>query len=252
MDAGGRTVKLRLAYDGTDFHGWQRQNGLRSVQGCIEAALEKMHGHPVQLAGAGRTDSGVHAAGQAASFRSDIKNIETARFAPALNSLLPQDIRILEASPASESFHARFDAKSRTYRYHFVCGRPALVQESRYVLQVRRRPCVQTLNAYCREILGERDFSVFAAAGDSSKSASRYVSRALFFQDADTLVFEICANAFLWKMVRSITGTFLHCEEKQIPPQALREIIASGKRSLCGPTLPPRGLFLWKVDYYRD
>jgi len=265
-----RTIKLLIAYDGADFCGWQRQcattHGVathvatpsparaarRTVQGVIEDALETMHGHPVALTGAGRTDSGVHAAGQAAHFHTDIESIEPRRFVPALNGLLPRDARILEAAEAAADFHARFDARSRTYRYFCICGRHALPHESRYALQLWRVPQIGLLNAYCRLLLGERDCSIFAGAGDASKSRSRYISHAAFFMEGTRLVFEISANAFLWKMVRSIAGTFLHYEERSMPPEQLRDIIASGGRGLAGPTLPPHGLFLWKVDYYRQ
>ena len=247
-----RTIKLLIAYDGTDFCGWQRQDGQRTVQAVVESALAQMHHHPVAVIGAGRTDSGVHAAGQAACFQTSIESINPERFVPALNGLLPQDVRILEASEACAGFHARFDARSRTYRYYCICNRHALPHESRYAIQLWHYPDIALLNAYCRNILGERDCSLFAAAergGDSNKSRSRYISRASFFIESDRLVFEISANAFLWKMVRSITGTFLHYEKQNTPPGQLCEIIASGDRSLAGPTLPPHGLFLWKVDY---
>ena len=251
-----RAVRLRVAYDGTDFRGWQRQDGpagsgARSVQGCLEAALARMHKRPVAAAGAGRTDSGVHAAGQVASFGTDIAGMDAARFAPALNGLLPRDVRVVEAREVSPGFHARLDASSRTYRYHFVCGRQALPHEGRYALWVRRRPRVALLNAYCRLLLGERDFSAFASAGDPSLSRFRHVSRAFFFPAGDSLVFEISANAFLWKMVRSVAGTLMRCEERSDRPEALRDVIASGDRSLAGPTLPARGLFLWGVGYHR-
>jgi tRNA pseudouridine38-40 synthase len=260
-----RNIRLLIAYDGTDFCGWQKQSsgiktegfchgqtGRRTVQGLIEAALQTMHREPVNLSGCGRTDSGVHAAGQVANFYTGIKNISPERFVPALNGLLPPDLRILEGREARHDFHARFDAAMRTYRYHFVAGRPALPHESRYSLQLWRHPRIETLNAYARLLLGETDCTVFAGAGDASKSRSRYVSRACFFVQGRQLVFEISANAFLWKMVRSIAGTLLHYEERDTPPEKIRDIIASGDRALAGPTLPPQGLFLWKVDYYRD
>ena len=258
--APSRAIKLVIAYDGTDYCGWQKQTenstvGLShksSVQAVIESALGQMHRHPVMLTGSGRTDSGVHATGQVASFHTDIKSIMPDRFVPALNGLLPQDIRILEASEACPDFHARFDARARTYRYFFIFGRQALPHESRYALQLWRSPRIDLLNAYCRLLPGERDCSIFAGAGDSSRSRSRYISHAAFFMEGDRLVFEICANAFLRKMVRSITGTFLYYEEKDTVPQRLKEIICSGDRSLAGPTLPPQGLFLWKVEYYRE
>ncbi|MCL2266231.1 MAG: tRNA pseudouridine(38-40) synthase TruA [Treponema sp.] len=246
-----KNIKLVIAYDGTDFCGWQRQENTRTVQGEIEKALLKMHGHPVSLAGAGRTDSGVHASGQAASFYSDI-DMEARRFAPALNSLLSRDVRITQADEAHSDFHARFSAKARVYRYQFLC-RPCLPHESRYHLQLRRYPRTGILNAYGRLISGETDCSIFAGAGDravtENRSKNRFIYRSYFYIEKDVLVFEICANAFLRNMVRSIAGTFLHYEESGTPPEKLREIIASGERSLAGPTLPPHGLFLWNVVY---
>jgi len=245
-----RTIKLIIAYDGTDFLGWQRQAGqARTVQAVIEAALEEMHGHPVALAAAGRTDSGVHARAQAASFQTDIESIKPERFVPALNSLLPADVRITDSSEAAADFHARFSARTRTYRYFFIAGRQALPHESRYALQLWRIPDINTLNSYCRLLPGERDCAIFAGSGDTSKSTWRNITHAAFLVEGGRLVFEISANAFLLKMVRSVAGTFLHYEERATAPARLRDIIASGDRSLAGPTLPPQGLFLWKVEY---
>jgi tRNA pseudouridine38-40 synthase len=240
-----------VAYDGTDFSGWQRQDGRRTAQGILEDALEKLHKRPVALAGSGRTDAGVHAAGQVANFQTGIDSIPAERFVPALNSLLPRDIRVLDARVAPIDFHARFDAKSRSYRYHLVCGRPALPQELRYKLQLWRRPNLGLLNAYARIFRGELDCSLFARPGDPSRSRSRYFFNAAFFIQGDSLVFEIQANAFLWKMARSMVGTLLRYEEKKTPPEELKAIVASGDRNLAGPTVPPNGLFLWKVDYFR-
>jgi tRNA pseudouridine38-40 synthase len=249
-----RTIKLTIAYDGTDFLGWQRQAGqARTVQAVLEAALEKMHGHPVALAGAGRTDSGVHARAQAASFQTDIESIKPDRFVPALNSLLPPDVRITDSREAAADFHARFSARMRTYRYFFIAGRQALPHESRYALQLWRIPDITILNSYCRLLPGERDCAIFAAAGaasgDTSKSTYRNITHAAFLVEGGQLIFEISANAFLLRMVRSVAGTFLHYEERDLPPAQLKDIIASRDRSQAGPTLPPQGLFLWKVDY---
>jgi tRNA pseudouridine38-40 synthase len=255
-----RNIKLVIAYDGTDFCGWQKQTGRnsgletegsRTVQAVIEAALERMHRYPVVLSGSGRTDSGVHAVGQVAGFRTGIDSIQSGRFRQALNGLLPQDVRILEASEACQDFHARFDARTRTYRYHFIAGRQALPHENRYALQLWYKPRIDVLNSYCRLLLGEHDFSVFASSGDSSKSGIRHISHAAFFVENNQLIFEISANAFLWKMIRSVAGTFLRCEQQSASPEFLREIIVSRDRNLSGPTLPPQGLFLWKIDYYR-
>jgi len=247
-----RVIKLVIAYDGTGFHGWQNQeagNSERTVQGVIEDSLKRMHGHEIALTGAGRTDAGVHAAGQVANFTTTIKTIKPGRFIQALNGLLPKDVRVIKADEANEGFHARFDARLRTYRYFFICGRHALPHESRFALQLWTRPPVNLLNAYCRLLHGELDCTVFAGAGDLSLSRNRYISHAVFFIEGDRLVFEICANAFLRKMVRSVAGTFIHHAGLGTPPELINNIIVSGDRSLAGPTLPPQGLFLWKVDY---
>jgi len=243
-----RNIKLIVAYDGTDYCGWQRQDNEKTIQGIIENALEKMHGHPVNLTGSGRTDSGVHAIGQAANFYTDIDSIPAEKFTPALNSLLPHDIRILQACEVHSDFHARFSAKARLYRYQWLC-RPLLPTEIRCNLQLNRFPQIELLNAYGRLLFGETDCTIFAGAGDTSNSKNRYIYKAYFYYEKDKLIFEICANAFLRNMVRSVAGTFLHYEETSTPPAELGEIIASGQRALAGPTLPPQGLFLWNVDY---
>ncbi len=246
-----RNIRLLIAYDGTDFSGWQRQQKDRSVQGELEKALEKLHKTHIPLTGSGRTDAGVHATGQVANFYTSIARMEAQRFVPALNSLLPRDVRVLEASEASADFHARFDAKSRTYRYHCVCGRPAFPHELRYALQIWRRPDLTTLNAYCRSLIGEIDCSTFASPQDPSESRFRHISLAHFFVQGDTLIFEITANAFLWKMVRSILGTLFFYEERNLPPREFTDLILAKDRRLAGPTAPPQGLFLHKIDYYR-
>ena len=244
-----RNIKLLISYDGCDFSGWQAQKDRRTVQETIEKALEKMHKKSVTLIGAGRTDSGVHALGQTAHFHTDIKNMSADRFVPALNGLLPQDIRVLHSEEADLDFHARFNAKSRTYRYQIICGRRAFPQELRYNLQLWRRPDIELLNEYARFLRGEMDCSLFAAQGDKSLSKHRYLFSAYFFIERDSLIFEITANAFLWKMVRSIVGTLLFYEEKSLLPEDFKKIIAEKDRSLAGPTAPPQGLFLWKVVY---
>ncbi|MCL2763811.1 MAG: tRNA pseudouridine(38-40) synthase TruA [Treponema sp.] len=246
-----RNIKLVIAYDGTDFCGWQRQGGTkaRTVQGVIEEALEKLHGSFIKLTGSGRTDSGVHAKGQVANFYTNIESIPANRFASALNSSLPRDVRILESAEVPPEFHARFSACFRTYRYQFIYRRPSLPTENRYNLRLWHVPNLELLNAYGRLLLGETDCSIFAGAGDTSRSKTRYIYRAYFYAEKDSIIFEICANAFLKNMVRSVAGTFLHYEESAVPPCALKEIIASGKRSLAGPTLPPQGLFLWKIEF---
>jgi tRNA pseudouridine38-40 synthase len=253
-----RNIRLVLAYDGTGFSGWQKQNkrespGItRTVQGIVEEALEKLHKEKVVLTGSGRTDTGVHAAAQVANFYSSIENMEAGRFVPALNSLLPQDIRVLDAKETRQDFHARFDARLRTYRYFFLLKRDVFPWELRYAWRLRRRPDIRRLNDYAGLLKGEMDCSAFAVPQDKSKSRSRYISGAFFFLEGDRLVFEISANAFLWKMVRSVAGTLIRYEEKGLSKDFLNEVIQKRERSLTGPTAPPQGLFLWKVEFEND
>ncbi|MDR2515917.1 MAG: tRNA pseudouridine(38-40) synthase TruA [Spirochaetaceae bacterium] len=254
-ERGERNIKLIIAYDGTDFSGWQRQDGARktrTVQGVLEDALAKIHAHPVALTGSGRTDAGVHAAAQTANFHTGIARMDADRFVPALNRLLPRDVRVLSAEAAAPLFNARFDAKARTYRYFFIPGRPGLPPELRYAHQLWRRPRIGLLNDYARLFRGEMDCTLFASPADPSQSRHRHLFNACFFVERDLLVFEICANAFLWKMVRSIAGTLLYCADREMSAETLRDMIRAGSRSAAGPTLPPEGLFLWKVDYYAD
>jgi len=144
--SGRRNIRILVAYDGTDFFGWQRQGQFRTVQGVIEGALAKLHKGKVALTGSGRTDTGVHAAGQVANFYTSIRSMEAGRFVPAINSLLPRDVRILEAEETREDFHARFDARQRTYRYYFITRRKALPWELRYAWHLGRQPDPGKLN----------------------------------------------------------------------------------------------------------
>ncbi|HET7838786.1 MAG TPA: tRNA pseudouridine(38-40) synthase TruA [Rectinemataceae bacterium] len=258
-----RNIRLVLSYDGTGLGGWQRQSNARSVQEELEAALATMHGHPVPTIGAGRTDAGVHALGQVANFYTDIASIPAHRFVPALNSLMSEDVRVLKASDADWDFHSRYDARLRRYRYFAVCGGPADPFRLRYAHQLGRRPDLVALNAMAALILGENDFTAFSAAGDASENRSRFVHESSFRWEADQLVYEVAANAFLWRMVRSLVGSMLFFEEearrahgeelgarRAQATERMRSALSSRDRRLAGPTAPARGLFLWNVEYY--
>ncbi len=247
-----RNVKLVLAYDGTDFSGWQRQSNDRSAQEALETALAKMHGHPVAVVAAGRTDSGVHAAGQVASFRSDIASIPADRWRLALNKLLPPDLRVLESSDADPDFHARYDARLRRYRYFVVCGPSCPPHRSRFAWWVRKRPDVRTLNGMAAAILGETDFTAFSSAKDVSSNRHRFVHSASWRWEGDSLVFEVAANAFLWRMVRSLVGSMIEYEAEGRDGSWMRDVLRSGDRALAGATAPACGLFLWNVEYYAE
>lgn len=251
-----RNILLTVSYDGTDFCGWQRQDKadkgspVRTVQGELEAALSKLHKSPVTLYGSGRTDSGVHAAAQAANFFSPIDTIPIEKYPVAVNCLLPPDVRVNSAKVVPEDFNSRFNATSRTYRYFIHTGTSPLASEMRYVWPIHHHPDIDVLNKMASCLKGEIDCASFAAAGDESKSTFRYLDDAHFFvQDDDHIVFEITANAFLWKMVRSITGSLIFFEKGNKPADYFKEVLESKDRSKAGPTAPSQGLFLWSVGF---
>jgi len=243
-----RNIRIILAYDGTDFVGWERQASGRSVQGVVEAALSELHGHPVDVTVAGRTDAGVHALAQVVNFHSD-SSVPDGRFPYALNSLLPADVRALHSDRVADSFHARFDAKARTYRYQMSTSEFESPFERRFSWHLRRGPRLDSLNALAGVLVGTHDFSTFTAAGDTSNSRVRDLYSASFYWTAGYLVFRVCANAFLYRMVRSLLGTLLDLEARAASPAELREILAGGERDSAGPTAPAHGLFLEGVSY---
>ena len=245
-----RVVKLTLAYDGTDFAGWQRQKDCRTVQEELEKALGKMHGHPVSVMGAGRTDSGVHAAGQVAHFVTDIRSIPAGRFELALNKLMPQDVRVVASEEADQDFHARYDARLRRYKYFMYAYGPSLPHRDRYAWRLQKWPDLGRLNRMASCLRGEIDCTAFAAAKDPSENRFRYLHYAAFHVEGDALVFEIAANAFLWRMVRSIVGTLVELDREGAPETAMHDILESRDRERVGVTAPSRGLFLWNVEYY--
>jgi tRNA pseudouridine38-40 synthase len=251
--SGLRSIQLKVAYDGTDFSGWQRQKNARSVQEELEKALATMHGHPVNVTGAGRTDAGVHALGQVAGFATDIASIPAERFTLALNALLPRDLRVMDSCEASADFHARFDASMRTYRYFVTCAKTPSPMAARYSWFWPRTPHVSMLNAMASSFLGEHDFSAFASVKDKSLSSYRCVEASSFWFEGDVLVYQISANAFLWRMVRSLVGTMLRVSSEaktdEEAGQMMSAILSSRERSAAGPTAPPQGLFLWSVEY---
>ena len=251
--AGLRPIQLKLAYDGTDFSGWQRQKDARSVQEELEKALATMHGHAVGVTGAGRTDAGVHALGQVAGFYTDIASIPADRFTLALNALLPKDLRVMSSCEAGADFHARFDASMRTYRYFVTCAHTPSPMALRYSWSWPHRPDISMLNAMASSFLGEHDFSAFASIKDGSMSSFRYVDASSFWFEGDLLVYQISANAFLWRMVRSLVGTMMRVSSEATTDKeaggTMLEILNSHERALAGPTAPPQGLFLWNVEY---
>jgi len=253
-----RNILLRLAYDGTEFHGYQLQaKGERTVQGVLEAALERMHGGQVRVCGAGRTDAGVHADAQYVTFRTDLETIPPENFVHALNRYLPPDLKGQESREVPNDFHARYSAKSRSYRYFVLVASMPVPKYRNYAHRVSDMPDIELLNQDAAALVGEHDFTTFAAAGQSSDSNVREVSSARFTWEPPFVVFSITANGFLWKQVRSLVGTLLDADRvrRRGPdkgagaPLTVKGLLEARDRSLAGPTAPPQGLFLTDVTY---
>jgi len=247
-----RNIRLTLAYDGTDFLGWQEQAAGRTVQGVLAAALAEIHGHPVAVVGAGRTDSGVHATGQVAHFRTDRASIPAERFRDAINAHLPRDARVLESSEAGPDFHARRSALLRVYRYYLAFGPVWMPHLRNHCWWLRRRPDVAVLDSMAGVLVGEHDFTSFCSEGDASGSRIRAVRASSFHAEGAQIVYTVAANAFLWKMVRTVVGTCMALEERGGDAAAMRRILDARDRSLAAGTAPARGLFLERVIYHGE
>ncbi len=250
-----RTIKLTLAYDGTDYVGWQRQAERRSVQEEVERALAEIEGTPVTVNGAGRTDAGVHALGQVASVRI-AHTIDTASLVRALNAKLPVDIRVLCGAAAADDFHARFGAKRKTYRYQIETGDVADPFLRRYAWRVTDQLDVGAMRAAGAALVGEHDVAAFQAAGADVGSTVRTIHRLAIDPHAPMsllatpgLMIRVTGDGFLRHMVRIIVGTLVEVGTGRRPASDMPRILASRDRNAAGPTAPPQGLVLASVDY---
>ncbi len=242
--------RVTLAYDGTDFLGWQRQRVPgRTVQGELEAALARLAGGThVAVAGAGRTDAGVHALGQVASFQlpRDLAGPDLLR---ALNGLLPADLRVLEASLAPEGFHARRSAVSKLYRYALDCGPVRLPQRRRYAAFLPHpleRTAVERVAAL---YLGRHDFAALASSGGSARTSVRTVQRSEVRFEPSGLVYEVEADGFLRKRVRSMVGGLIAVGRGALGVDDLARLLAARDRRGWPAPAPACGLTLVRVDY---
>ena len=242
-----RTVRLCVAYDGTDFHGWQRQPGQRTVQGVLEDALAEMLQPDVPgLRGAGRTDAGVHARGQVASFRTDTR-VPGGALRYALARLLPPDVRVLASVDAPEGFDARRSALARRYAYRLARAEDPLLE--RFAWRPRRWPDAAGLSAATRVLEGRHDFSSFCSAGGADSSRICEVRRAEWRAWEGGLLLEIEADHFLYHMVRSIVGTALALAGSPAADRRMSAVLEARARSAAGPTAPAHGLCLEAVIY---
>jgi tRNA pseudouridine38-40 synthase len=250
--------KLALAYDGTDFHGWQVQPEKATVQGTLADAIERITGERVLPQGSGRTDAGVHALGQVASFALSAP-IPEANFHRALNRALPASIRVLSAIKVAPGFHARHDAIGKKYEYRIFRGEICAPWQARYVYPLHWPLRLEAMQEAAKAVIGEHDFASFAASDPdltqrSSDCEIPNTLRTIFASkwhelDGNLLVYRVHGTGFLHHMVRNLVGTFLDAGRGHIAPEDIPRILAARSRSAAGATAPARGLFLVSVDY---
>ena len=250
-------IRLIVAYDGTDFNGWQRQPNAPTVQGRIESALAGITGEPVKLHGSGRTDAGVHALHQVANFKTDC-HIPCANLLKALNNILPPSLRIKKVEEVPDSFHARHDARSKTYRYRILLAPVASPFLSRFVYHYPHPLDLPPMAAAARLFEGEHDFTSFAGSVGAvhepplpgrANVRTIFSSRFLWRPKTSILVYDVRGSGFLHHMVRNIVGTLIEVGRGKLQPNDIPEILAARDRSRAGPTAPASGLCLVAVEY---
>ncbi len=252
-------VRATVAYDGTDYHGFQRQVDVPTIQEALETALAKITQHAVTVLAAGRTDAGVHAVGQVISFATTWQH-GVADLQRALNAVLPAAISVRDLGEVASSFHPRFDAHSRWYRYVIYNAPERFPLNRRYSLHVTSRLNVDAMQRAARFLVGEHDFATFGQPTQGDVTLRRVLSAEwskrsstdgspFGFAQSDYLVFDIEANAFLYRMVRSVVGTLLDVGRDKCSSEAFKDVLLSCERGRAGQTAPPQGLCLVGVRY---
>ncbi len=243
-----RNIKLTIAYDGTDFHGWQRQPDLRTVQEVLEAAIGRLTTVAPTCNASGRTDAGVHAIGQVVHFLTPSRHsLDT--FLKGLNALLPADVRVLDVEEKPQAFHATLDALSKRYRYVIDNARIADTFRRRHAWHVFQRLDAEAMSRASRNLIGRHDFRSFETNWPNRTSSVRTIFDLAVVREGDLVTIEVEADGFLYNMVRSITGTLMLVGAGKRPEPWVGEVRAAESRTEAGPTAPPQGLFLLRVHY---
>jgi tRNA pseudouridine38-40 synthase len=243
-----RNIKIICQYDGTEFSGFQRQADARTIQGCLEEALETIVKQPVRVCGAGRTDAGVHAQGQVANFHISV-GIPTQALLRAMNSLLPEDVRVYSAEEVDADFHARYWAKAKTYEYRIWNHPIADVFTQRYAYHVVDNLDLCNMKRCAEALVGTHDFAAFQAAGSIRASTVRSLKRLECERDGDLVSIRATADGFLYKMVRNLAGCLVQAGRNKISVDEVSSLLKSGDRRQAPPTAPAKGLVLAKVEY---
>lgn len=235
-------------YDGTEYHGWQVQKRDRTVAGTVEAALGKLTGENVKVTGCGRTDAGVHALSYCANFKSDTR-IPLERLPLAVNSLLPEDISVLRAVEVPENFNAILSCKKKEYTYRLVNSR---IRDPFLKNRVYFYPSpldAEVMREAASQFVGTHDFAAVRSVGTETKTTVRTIYYCDIEKNGQEISMKVCADGFLYNMVRAIMGTVIYCAEGKIDPKDIPMLLDTRDRRLTGPTVPPQGLYLTRIWY---
>jgi len=241
-----QNYKLSLSYDGTDFYGWQRQPDKRTIQGVLEESLAKITRKKIHVAGAGRTDAGVHAQEQVANFKANL-SLKDEELFRALNSLLPDEVRVNSLKKVDVDFHARKMARSKIYQYRIINSPIISPFLQRYALQWSSPLKVNSMKEAALLFAREADFQAFSS--NRLLNSVRKVMRSEIEKKGDEIIYTVEAKGFLRYMVRTLAGTLLEIGKGKMPPEQIEEIFREKKRSLAGPTILAKGLCLIRVNY---
>ena len=244
---------LKIAYDGTEYAGWQRQKNALSVQECLENALEQALAVDVRVVASGRTDAGEHAAGQVCHFDSDSLTVPPEKLPDCLNRFLPPDIRLLEGWEGRDGFDSNRSAKRKTYCYSLYESRREMPLLERYAVRVDELPKIEDLRRVAKLFEGEHDFKAFCASGSSVKTTVRTVYE-VKVEEMETFALRVVkiyvtGNGFLYNMVRTMAGELLDLASSKKAEESLQKAFQTGDRNLLGKTMPAKGLLLQSVEY---
>jgi len=238
--------KIKIQYDGSNYAGWQEQENANTVQETIKNSINTILRENVNLIGSGRTDTGVHALGQVANFKT-MHDLDIYKFQHSLNSVLPNDISIRNTDKADRTFHSRFDAKKRSYLYFINRSKSPFFNP--YSFQYGGKIEIDLLNKLSDSFIGEKDFTSFTKKNSETKNKSCIVYQARWRETNDLIIFLIQANRFLHGMVRTITGTLLRAMEKNLGGDYIDEVFSKKDREAAAQAVQAKGLFLYKVSY---
>lgn len=244
-----RNIKITVAYDGTRYNGWQRQDNTdNTIQGKIETLLSRMTGEEIEIHGSGRTDAGVHAHGQVFNFHTECR-MTTEDIMEYMNEYLPMDIAVLKVENAEERFHSRLNVKRKTYCYRIWNSKIPNVFERKYSYYIPEELDVDPMKKAAEHLVGKHDFKSFCSNKRMKKSSVRVIDGITFEKDGGMLTIRYCGNGFLYNMVRILTGTLIEVGKGERDPEDMKRILESLDREQAGFTAPAQGLFLEHVEY---